>query len=312
MKRSCPSATNRSNEGMIPASRCADKATRPPAASTIPETRRPAPRSAADPVPDGMVRDAESSGGARVGTPRVSGALGARALRRSGLLRRPSPPWDACAPRSSRSRGCSRIEANGLRFACLQAGTGPPVLLIHGFPGTAYTPGTARWKRSPAPAVRRGVAAGGAIECLGTDSAIRLAGEGYLPQQAQRGANARGMRDGQRDELPHLLGAERRRRVGRAGAEVMADHDRRRAAQGVEDRQGVGAEGSRAVAPVRGDGVGNSRTGNTRPRGKARGGTPAGRTLPAPGAPRPVRGARCAAAGGERRGGAARVVAGNE
>jgi pimeloyl-ACP methyl ester carboxylesterase len=31
------------------------------------------------------------------------------------------------------------VEANGLRFACLEEGTGPLVLLLHGFPDTAHT-----------------------------------------------------------------------------------------------------------------------------------------------------------------------------
>ncbi|NVB84774.1 MAG: alpha/beta hydrolase, partial [Kofleriaceae bacterium] len=31
------------------------------------------------------------------------------------------------------------VEANGLRFAYLAEGTGPLVLLVHGFPDTAYT-----------------------------------------------------------------------------------------------------------------------------------------------------------------------------
>lgn len=31
------------------------------------------------------------------------------------------------------------LSANGLRFACLEEGTGPLVLLLHGFPDTAYT-----------------------------------------------------------------------------------------------------------------------------------------------------------------------------
>ncbi len=32
-----------------------------------------------------------------------------------------------------------RIRANGLEFAYLEAGTGPLVLLLHGFPDTAHT-----------------------------------------------------------------------------------------------------------------------------------------------------------------------------
>src|ERR1700741_3439332 len=32
-----------------------------------------------------------------------------------------------------------RIEANGLEFAYLEAGAGPLVLLLHGFPDTAYS-----------------------------------------------------------------------------------------------------------------------------------------------------------------------------
>ncbi len=31
------------------------------------------------------------------------------------------------------------VEANGLRFACIEEGTGPLVLLLHGFPDTAHT-----------------------------------------------------------------------------------------------------------------------------------------------------------------------------
>jgi pimeloyl-ACP methyl ester carboxylesterase len=31
------------------------------------------------------------------------------------------------------------IEANGVRFAYLEHGTGPLVVLVHGFPDTAYT-----------------------------------------------------------------------------------------------------------------------------------------------------------------------------
>jgi pimeloyl-ACP methyl ester carboxylesterase len=31
------------------------------------------------------------------------------------------------------------LEANGLRFACLEEGSGPLVLLLHGFPDTAHT-----------------------------------------------------------------------------------------------------------------------------------------------------------------------------
>jgi len=31
------------------------------------------------------------------------------------------------------------VQANGLRFAYLSAGSGPLVLLLHGFPDTAHT-----------------------------------------------------------------------------------------------------------------------------------------------------------------------------
>ena len=37
------------------------------------------------------------------------------------------------------------IQANGLRFAYLEQGTGPLVLLLHGFPDTAHT-----WDRTMA------------------------------------------------------------------------------------------------------------------------------------------------------------------
>ena len=32
-----------------------------------------------------------------------------------------------------------QVSANGLRFACLEAGEGPLVLLLHGFPDNAYS-----------------------------------------------------------------------------------------------------------------------------------------------------------------------------
>src|SRR4051794_15549993 len=35
--------------------------------------------------------------------------------------------------------GYRTVVANGIRFACLEAGTGPLVLCLHGFPDTAHT-----------------------------------------------------------------------------------------------------------------------------------------------------------------------------
>src|SRR5580704_17116558 len=32
-----------------------------------------------------------------------------------------------------------QVQANGLRFACIEEGSGPLVLLLHGFPDTAHT-----------------------------------------------------------------------------------------------------------------------------------------------------------------------------
>ena len=51
------------------------------------------------------------------------------------------------------------VEANGLRFACLEGGEGPLVLLLHGFPDIAST-----WSHViPAPSVPGPTSGGSAV-----------------------------------------------------------------------------------------------------------------------------------------------------
>src|SRR6187431_2776580 len=53
------------------------------------------------------------------------------------LRRRPRRP--PSRPRSKYSHGVDTIRANGVDFAYLSEGSGPLVLLLHGFPDTART-----------------------------------------------------------------------------------------------------------------------------------------------------------------------------
>ena len=64
------------------------------------------------------------------------------------------------------------------------------------------------------------------------------------------------MRDGHGDQLAHLVGAEARRRVGRAGAEVVAHDDGLLFTCGVDEREDVAAQRVAGVVAVGGRGAG--------------------------------------------------------